>query len=121
MAQPYQCYAVVNPTFVPAMRLISSISNAALPTITTTFDHGYITGTIVRFDLPISVGMHQLNQQTLPITVTGTSTFTIPLDTTLYEAFNVPVLTSPFIDTCAQVVPMAEINSILTAAVRNQL
>lgn len=121
MAQPYQCYAVRDPVYGPAMRLIASITNASAPVVTTTFDHGYITGTIVRFDLPPAVGMQQLNQQTLPITVTGTNTFTMPVDTTTFQAFAIPVSTSPFLDVCAQCVPMAENNDILTAAVKNQL
>lgn len=115
------CYANPNPVFKPAMRLVAAITNASPALVTTTFAHGYITGTIVRLDLPPAVGMQQANGFNGPITVTGTTTFTIPLDTTTFDIFAIPVSPPPQINTCAQVVPIGEINSILTAAVQNVL
>lgn len=119
MAQPYQCFAVRYPVYGPAMRLIASITNASAPVVTTTFDHSYVTGTIVRFDLPPAVGMQQLNQKTFPITVTGSDTFTIPIDTTTFQAFAIPMSSSPFIDVCAQCVPIGSENDTLEPAVKN--
>lgn len=75
------------PTYQPAMRIISSITNANPVTITTSFNHQYLTGTIVRLDIPSGFGMTQLNQQYAPITVTSTTTFTMPIDTTLFSPF----------------------------------
>lgn len=117
----YQCYAYLQPVYGPAMRLIASITNANPAVITTTFAHGYVNGTIVRFDLPPAAGMQQLNQQTSPITVTGTTTFTVPIDTSLYGSFSVPVGLGPFIDVCPQIVPIGSLNYTLFPAVQNQL
>ncbi len=117
----YFCYAIPSPVFGPAMRLISSITNAVVPTVTTTFDHGYVDGTIVRFDIPPAMGMPQINQQTSPIVVTGLTTFTIAIDTTNYQPFVVPVGLGPFVDVCGQCVPIGELNETLKAAVVNQL
>lgn len=117
----YQCYAYRTPIYGPAMRLISSITNATAATVTTTFDHDYVDGTIVRFDIPPACGMQQLDQQTAPIVVTGLTTFTIPIDTTLYAVFSVPAGLGPFINVCPQVVPIGSENNTLEPAVVNQL
>lgn len=117
----YQCYAYQHPVYGPAMRIIASITNAAAPVVTTTFAHGYISGTIIRFDFPQSVGMPELNQQTFPITILSPTTFTIPVDTTLFQPFSIPMTGSPFVNICALSVPIGELNSQLNAAVVNQL
>lgn len=117
----YQCYAYPTPVFGPAMRLIASITNAYPAVVTTTFDHDYVDGTIVRFDLPTATGMQQLNQMTSPILVTGLTTFTINVDTRQFASFSVPAGLGPFIDVCPQVVPIGEINETLKASVVNKL
>lgn len=115
------CIALQNPVFKRAMRLIASITNALPMLITTTFAHGYVSGTIVRLDIPQADGMQQANQQFGPINVTSPTTFTMPIDSSNFEPFAIPVSPPPYINTCAQVVPIGEINSILTAAVQNVL
>ena len=115
------CIALQNPIFQPAMRLIASITQSNPAVITTTFAHQYISGTIVRLDIPPADGMQQANQLFAPILVTGPTTFTMPIDTTLFTPFAIPVSPPPYINTCAQVVPIGEINAILTAAVQNVL
>lgn len=117
----YTCYAFPNPVYGPAMRLIASITQAQLPTVTTTFAHNYVNGTIVRFDLPQAVGMQQLNQQTAPILVTSDTTFTIGIDTSSYAAFSIPSGLGPFVDICAQCVPIGSANNTLQPAVANRL
>jgi hypothetical protein len=116
----YQCYAYTHPVYGPAMRLISSITNAYPAQVTTTFAHGYVDGTIVRFDLPPATGMQQLNQMTSPILVTGLTTFTIDVNTIPFAPFSVPVGLGPFIDVCPQVVPIGSFSDTLKPAVRNQ-
>jgi hypothetical protein len=113
-------YANPNPLFQPAMRLIAAITNASPAVVTTTFAHQYISGNIVRLDIPPACGMQQANQQFGPISVISPTTFSIAIDTTLYYAFVIPTF-NPLVNTAAQCIPMAEINSILTAAVQNQL
>lgn len=120
MVQP-RCYADPNPMFQPAMRLIAAISNSDPATVTTTFAHQYVTGTIVRLDVPFVDGMQQITGRVFPITVTGPTTFTIPEDTTNYDVFAIPNPAPIHQNTCAQVIPVGEINSTLLAAVRNIL
>lgn len=115
------CYAAQSPTFQPAMRLISAITNANPAQVTTTFDHDYVTGIIVRLEIPRAVGMHQANGLTGTITVTGTATFTVDIDTTDFDVFAIPGSPSPHDNTCAQVIPIGEDNSLLRAATQNIL
>lgn len=110
------CYSNPSPTFQPAMRIIQSITKANPAVITTTFDHDYITGEIVRLGIPSGFGMVQADQKTGTITVTSSTTFSIDIDTTSYDAF-----VDPGGDQCAQVIPIGEVNSILRAAVKNVL
>ena len=116
-----RCYATQSPTFVPAMRLIQSITNANPAVVTTTFDHGYISGTTVRLDIPVVDGMQEADKKVGTITVTGATTFTIDIDTTNFGVFAIPVAPDPHDQICAMVVPVGEVNSQLTAAVHNNL
>lgn len=115
------CIAVMNPIFQPSMRIITAISNSNPAIITTSFAHNYVTGTIVRLDIPPADGMQQANQFSGPILVLSPTTFSMPLDTTNFDAFAIPVSPPPTVNTCAQAVPIGEVNSILTAAVQNVL
>ncbi len=121
MTVVYTCYANPNPAFKPAYRLISAITNANPAVVTTSIDHGYTSGMIVRLIIPPACGMQQANKMTGQITVTGITTFTIDLDTTLFDPFAIPALTDTHIDICPQVVPIGEDNSMLNEAVRNVL
>ncbi len=105
--------AIPFPTFQPALRLMSSISNSNPAIVTTTFDHQYKTGSIVRLHIPPGIGMQQADGLTGTISVTAPTIFAIDIDTTTFD----PLL-SP---TGAQVVPVGEINSMLTAATQNVL
>lgn len=112
--------AFPNPIYQPAMRIVTAITNASPALVTTSFDHLYLTGSIVRLDIPLGYGMQQVNQKFGPITVTGATTFTIDIDTTQFDTFSVAT-TYPYNEQYAQSVPMAEINSLLTSAVQNTL
>lgn len=116
-----RCFAQMNPVFQPAMRLIAAITQSFPATVTTTFDHQYIDGTIVRLDIPPACGMQEANQFFGPLTVTGATTFTLPLDSTNFQAFSIPIAPDPHTDICAQVVPMGEISATLKAATVNVL
>lgn len=117
----YQCYAYPNPVYGPAMRIVASITNAQTPTVTTTFAHGYVDGTIVRFDIPPALGMIQIDQMTSPILVTGPTTFTIAINTLQFSPFVIPVGTAPQVNICGLVVPIGEISETLKASLVNQL
>ncbi len=117
----FVCYASPDPVYGPAMRIISAITNARVPQVTTTSAHGYVDGTIVRFDIPPADGMQQLNQLTSPIIVTGSTTFTFAIDTTQFDTFAIPVGAGLHTNICALVVPIGELNSTLKASLVNQL
>jgi hypothetical protein len=115
-------YADPNPTYAPAMRLVSAITQATQAQVTTSFAHGYLSGLIVRILVPDLVfGMVQLDKQEGKITVIDDTNFTIDIDTTHYNAFTIPGTIPYYIESYPQVVPFAEINSSLAQAVRNIL
>lgn len=121
MPVTYVCYAFPKPVFGPAMRLIASITNAPNCVVTTTFAHGYVTGTIVRLDIPPACGMQQINQQTTPIIVTGDTTFATTIDSSLFDPFLIPMGLPAWVNICPQVVPIGEVNETLKAALQNIL
>lgn len=120
-------YALSNSIFRPAMRVILSISRAFPAQVVTSIDgatpaaNNYIVGTIVRLDIPTGFGMTQANQLTGTITsIVNSSTFLVNIDTRLFDVFAAPA-SWPYSQQQAQVVPIGEDNSILTAAVQNIL
>jgi hypothetical protein len=95
-------YALQYPTYAPAIRLITAITIAEQAQVTTSFDHGYVDNTVVRFYIPLGWGMYQINQEVGTIIVTGATTFLVTIDTRMYEPFVVPVIQTEV----AQVVPI---------------
>lgn len=75
------------PVFQRAMRVIESITNAYPAVVTTTTNHQYITGMIIRLNIPSGYGMQQVNQQQGLITVLTDTTYSIDIDTTLMDPF----------------------------------
>jgi len=115
MAGP--CTIISNPVFGPSISIIASITNANPALVTTSANHNYISGNIVRMDIPLGFGMQQINQQAGEITVRGNTTFTISIDTTHYDVFAYPMS----YEQCPICTPFAEDNAQLTAAVQNIL
>lgn len=114
-------FPLASPIYQPAMRLISNITQANPAVITTTQNHLYVSGTIVRIDIPpftggnTNTGMQQMNQQFGPITVLSPTTFSIPIDSTQFAAFVAGSTQFP------QAVPIGELTEQLNAAVQNTL
>ncbi len=101
--------ALPNPIFMPAMRDIAAITNAFPALVTTTFNHGYITGSIVRLYVPLNFGMNQANWLTGSIIVTSSTQFTINVDTSSFDPFVIPVpAPNQPAFTPAQVTPIGE-------------
>lgn len=111
------CFANASPTFQPAYRLITALTNANPVAVTTSFDHDFVTGEIVRIYVPTRYGMHEINHKVGTITVTGDTTFTVDIDTTQFTVFAEPVTSFQ----CAFVVPIGEVNSLLQGATQNVL
>lgn len=113
-------YPIPFPTFQPAMRLITNITRANPAVVTTSPDHQYKNGTIVRIYVYTANGMEQINQQTGAITILSANTFSIPIDSTQYSIFIAPGMPTANNDQ-ACVVPIGELNETLKAAVQNVL
>ena len=115
------------PTFQPAQRNILSITQSFPAVVTTTFDgtspgdNQYTSGMIVSFRIPYMWGMTALDTQQAVITVISPSSFSVPIDTTLYEPFVVPTGQPSSYATPAQVVNVGEINDNLRGSVQNVL
>lgn len=113
-------YANPNPIFQPAMRLLASITQANPAVVTTTFPNQYLSGTVVRLDIPPACGMQQANTMTGSISVINPTSFYISIDTTLFDPFSIPTF-EPHVNSAAQVVAIGEINETLKAATQNVL
>jgi len=109
------------PIFQPAMRVISAITQSNPAIVTTTIDHLYNTGTIVRLDVPKNAGMQQINQLFAPISVLSPTTFAIDIDSALYDTFVQPVGAPPPSYQVAMCVPIGSENYTLVPAVKNVL
>lgn len=98
-------------SFVPSSQVIASITNSNPTVVTTVANHGYLTGLLVRLTYPVNFGMPQINKQFFPITVLSENSFSIPVNSIPFDPFIIPnTLQVP------QVIPMAEVASILTMA-----
>ena len=120
----YSCYQYTKPTFAPTYRLISNVTNAFPAAVTTSLAHGLLTGAVVRLIMPAGVGMTQLNNMSGVITVTGTSSFTIDIDTSSFDAFTVygaAESSDPHVNICALVLPIGESLSGANSATYNTL
>lgn len=113
-------YANPDPMYQPAMRLVTNITNAHPVVVTTSFEHDYITGTIVRLYVPSYYGMHQINHQYGAIKVLSPTTFSVDIDTTTYDSFLTPAM-PPRRHQTALCIPIGNLNNVYTAAVQNVL
>jgi hypothetical protein len=119
-------YAVAYPMFQPAMRCINAITQANPAVFTTTTDHQYQTGLIVRINVPKWYGMQQINKFVGEVNVLTPTTFSlqldgVPLDTTTFDPFVVPVTYLQRTSTPAQCVPVGEVNDMLIESTKNVL
>jgi hypothetical protein len=117
-------FPYANPIYQPAIRIVSNITRSNPVVITTSQDHLYVSGTIVRIDIPFtpiggtSYGMQQINQQFGPITVLTDITFSLPINSTQFDPYLGP---SSLYTQQAQSVPIGENTDQLNAAVQNVL
>lgn len=115
-------FALLSPTYTPALRLVSSVTNDAQAVVTTSFDHGYLVGLIVRLTVPQEFGMRQLhNLVGTLIEVPTSDTFVIDIDTTHFDIFVAPDPEPWYVNDFPSVVPVGEINSSLEQATKNVL
>ncbi len=105
------------PQFQPATRIITAITNGFPTVVTTNINHNYQTGLIIRLGIPENYGMRQANKLFGPITRINAISFSIEIDTTLFDPFIVPG--ALLVSTLAQAVPIAEDTFMLYQAVRD--
>ena len=114
------CYSNPSPTFQPAMRIISSITSTNPAVVTTSINHDYVSGEIIRLIVPNIFGMTQANNRSGEITVINDTSFSIKVDALSFDAFSIPS-PLPSAYTCAQTIPLGEIASTLSGSTRNVL
>ncbi len=104
----------INTFFVPSRQTVTAVTNANPAVVTTSQNHGYQTGLIVRFFFPLNVGMNILNEQDFKITVLSPSTFSIPTNSIGFDVFS-PVGTKQ----TPQVIPVGNIALNVLEATEN--
>lgn len=82
--------AEANPIFQRGMRIIYDVLRTNPCTVVTTFDHQYLDGLIVRLKIPNGYGMPEINNFQGAITVIDATTFTMDIDSRLFEPFTFP-------------------------------
>lgn len=81
---------MATPVYNPRTTDISNITQANPAVVTTTANHGYITGYQVRIVLPINnFGMQPLNFNVYTIIVLSSNSFALNVDSSNFNAFSV--------------------------------
>lgn len=110
-------YVLPQPMYIPAMKAISNITNGFPAVVTTTTDHNYINGIIVRIVIQPGYGMQQLNMLMGAITIIDATNFNLFIDTTAFDPYVTPSTTP---QTC-QVVPVGDNSQIGDGYIHNRL
>ena len=117
--------AIESPTYQAAMRIINALTLAGNATVTTSFDHDYLVGLIVRLLIPSEFGMIEANNLVGTIlSVPGSDSFVVDINTRGFDAFVLASAAVPlpwYINDYATVVPIAEKSAKLNQATRNVL
>lgn len=90
--------------FSPKRRLVSNVTVANPAVVTTTEDHEYDSGLVVRLFVPSAYGMNVYEEGT--ITVINTTSFSVTIDTSNQLAFSSPTFPGTNY-TQAQVIPIS--------------
>ena len=90
--------------FQPRRREISAVENSEQPLITTTEDHGYSVGLVVRLIVPEAYGMSIPRKIATILSVPNTNQFMVDYDTSREAPYVTP--TAPPSFTQAHVVPV---------------
>ena len=90
VVQYYPGYSQQQVHYNLIVRIIDSITSANPAVVTTTENHEYVTGMDVRFQIPLSFGMRQLNNITAQVTVIDDVSFSINVNTTSMQPFAYP-------------------------------
>ena len=109
------CTEILVPMFRPCARLISGVTNSSPAIVTTVNPHGYLTGMVMRLDIPEACGMQQANGLTGEITVIDPTSFSIAIDTTDFYPFIIPTVFLPtpggiptWVNICSKMIPAGD-------------
>lgn len=111
-----------NPIFFPQNLYITNITQASQAVVTLSVTHGMAIGGKVRFIVTDANGMSEMNELigTIVDVDTSANTVTVDIDSTGFTAWTFPTSAVAALGyTQAQMVPVGEINSILTQATQN--
>jgi hypothetical protein len=78
--------------YVPLRRIVTNVTNAIEPTVTTSENHGFATGQSLRLIVPDSYGM-DVNERGIATVINDTQ-FTITVNTLDLDVFATPVITN---------------------------
>jgi hypothetical protein len=93
--------------YQPSRFVISNITRGQTTTVTTTQDTNYVIGQLIRFIIPPSYGIRQLNEQEgYVIAIPSSNQVTVNIDSTQMDAFINSSAT-----TKAQILAIGDINS----------
>lgn len=107
--------AIMPEDYKPSVFGITSITQEENPTVTTAVNHNFVIGQDVRFIIPVSYGMRQLNGRSAIVTsVPADNQFIAKINTSNFDAF-----TNPGTDTPAQVKAIGDINSGVRSSTGN--
>jgi len=104
--------------FYPQKAYVTGITAANPAVITTSTAHGYVAGQKIRVKCPSVFGMTQIDGLLATIASVTTTTITTDIDSSAFTAFAWPAATAVPLS-YAEVHPVGESNSILTAAETN--
>lgn len=115
-------FPIANPIFQPAIREIAALTPVyfqafLLLGVTTTQDHLYKDGLVVRLTIPLGFGAEQLNDLKSDIAVTSPTQFVMIFPSIQFDPFVIPA--TPL--QAAQVIPIAEDVQFLDSALFNIL
>lgn len=98
----------INPQFYqPRFWFISAITRGRTTTVTTTADQDFVVGQLVRFIIPPSFGIRQLNeQQGYVISILSSTQVRVDIDSRFMDAF-----TSSSATTQPQIIPIGDVGN----------
>jgi hypothetical protein len=104
---PYQNVPINAQYFQPSQFFISAITLGQTTTVTTTVDNNYTIGQLVRFIIPQSFGIRQLNEQEgYVLSIPNPNQVVVAIDSSFYDPF-----VSSSATTQPQILAAGDINS----------
>lgn len=98
--------------YTPYVCDITSIQSVNKTTvITTAIPHGFVIGSLVAFSIPKEWGMRQLSGLKGYVLSLTTNTITVTIDSSQFDAFVTPMMSSPTVIDPAQAIPAGDANS----------